>query len=71
MNIRSLFGLTEERLARCRDDVLVMHPGPMNRGVEIATTIADGPNSAILTQVSHGLAVRMAVLYLVSQARID
>ena len=64
-----LFGLTKPRLARCRDDVLVMHPGPMNRGVEIDASIADGPHSAILKQVSHGLAVRMAVLYLVTQSR--
>ncbi|MEM7808055.1 MAG: aspartate carbamoyltransferase catalytic subunit [Planctomycetota bacterium] len=67
----ALFGMTEERLARCRDDLLVMHPGPMNRGVEIATSIADGPRSAILDQVSHGLAVRMAVLYLVTRARVE
>jgi aspartate carbamoyltransferase catalytic subunit len=63
----ALFGLTRERLGRCRDDVLVLHPGPMNRGVEVESAVADGPQSAILEQVSHGLAVRMAVLYLVSQ----
>ena len=45
-----------------------MHPGPMNRGIEISSSIADGPNSGILTQVTNGLAVRMAVLYLVTQA---
>jgi len=64
----TLFGLNRDRLARCRRDVLVMHPGPMNRGVEIDSAIADGEHSAILTQVTHGLAVRMAVLYLVTQA---
>ncbi|MFT3788338.1 MAG: aspartate carbamoyltransferase catalytic subunit [Tepidisphaeraceae bacterium] len=64
-----LFGLTWDRFARCKKDVLVMHPGPMNRGVEIHNEIADGPNSAILKQVEHGLAVRMAVLYLVMQER--
>jgi aspartate carbamoyltransferase catalytic subunit len=63
-----LFGLTPERFARCKKDVFVMHPGPMNRGIEISSEIADGPNSGILTQVTNGLAVRMAVLYLVTQA---
>jgi len=62
----AFFGLTSERMARAKDDVLVMHPGPMNRGLEIDSAVADGPNSAILQQVSHGLAVRMAVLFLVS-----
>ena len=50
----------------CKPGVLVMHPGPMNRGVEIGSHIADGPQSGILKQVTNGLAVRMAVLYLVS-----
>lgn len=63
-----LFGLTTERFARCKGDVFVMHPGPMNRGIEIGSNIADGPNSGILTQVTNGLAVRMAVLYLVTHA---
>jgi aspartate carbamoyltransferase catalytic subunit len=58
------FGLTEERLRRAKKDVLVMHPGPMNRGVEIASEVADGPCSVILDQVTNGVAVRMAVLYL-------
>ena len=62
-----LFGLTWDRFQRCRKDVLVLHPGPMNRGVEIHNEIADGPSSGILQQVENGLAVRMAVLYLVSQ----
>src|SRR5580704_1205968 len=62
------FGLTHERFARCKKDVFVMHPGPMNRGIEISSSIADGPQSGILTQVTNGLAVRMAVLYLVTQA---
>ena len=66
-----LFGLTPQRFARCKSGVLVMHPGPMNRGIEIASAIADGPQSAILKQVENGLAVRMAVLYLVSQVRSD
>ncbi len=58
------FGLTEERVRRAKKDVLVMHPGPMNRGVEIASEVADGPFSVILDQVTNGVAVRMAVLYL-------
>jgi len=61
-----LFGLTSERMQRCKKDVFVMHPGPMNRGIEISSQIADGPHSGILTQVTNGLAVRMAALYLVS-----
>ncbi len=59
-----LFGLTEARLAHCKPDILVLHPGPMNRGLEISSAVADGPKSAILQQVANGLAVRMAVLYL-------
>ena len=62
-----LFGLTQERFQRCKSNVFVMHPGPMNRGIEISSGIADGPHSGILTQVTNGLAVRMAVLYLVTQ----
>jgi aspartate carbamoyltransferase catalytic subunit len=64
----AMFGLTWDRFQKCKPDVLVMHPGPMNRGVEIQSDIADGPNSVILQQVTNGLAVRMAVLYLVVQA---
>ena len=60
------FGLTPERLRRAREGVIVMHPGPMNRGVEIASDVADGPYSVILEQVTNGVAVRMAVLYLLA-----
>ncbi|HET7707454.1 MAG TPA: aspartate carbamoyltransferase catalytic subunit [Thermoanaerobaculia bacterium] len=60
------FGLTPERLRRAKEGVVVMHPGPMNRGVEIASDVADGPYSVILEQVTNGVAVRMAVLYLLS-----
>lgn len=63
-----MYGLTWDRFQRCRKDVFVMHPGPMNRGIEIQSEIADGPQSGILQQVTNGLAVRMAVLYLVTQA---
>jgi aspartate carbamoyltransferase catalytic subunit len=58
------FGLTAARVARAKPDAIVMHPGPMNRGVEIASDVADGPRSVILEQVANGVAVRMAVLYL-------
>lgn len=64
-----LFGLTAERLHRARPQLLVMHPGPMNRGLEIESSVADGPNSTILEQVSNGLAVRMACLFLTVQAQ--
>jgi len=60
----SLFGLTRERAARLKPDCLIMHPGPINRGVEIDSDVADGSRSVILDQVNNGLAVRMAVLYL-------
>jgi aspartate carbamoyltransferase catalytic subunit len=58
------YGLTEARVKRARKDVLILHPGPMNRGVEIASEVADGPYSVILDQVTNGVAIRMAVLYL-------
>jgi len=61
-----VFGVTRERLARAEHDVLIMHPGPMNRGVEIDSDVADGPHSVILNQVTNGVAVRMAVLYLLA-----
>jgi aspartate carbamoyltransferase catalytic subunit len=62
----NVFGMTAERVRRAKPDVLIMHPGPMNRGVEIASDVADGPYSVILDQVANGVAVRMAVLYLLS-----
>jgi aspartate carbamoyltransferase catalytic subunit len=61
-----LFGLTVERLKKTKDGVLIMHPGPLNRGVEIAPEVADGPYSLILDQVTNGLAIRMALLYLLT-----
>jgi aspartate carbamoyltransferase catalytic subunit len=63
------YGLTTARLARARPEAVVMHPGPMNRGVEIASDVADSPRSLILEQVSNGVAVRMAVLYLLLTGR--
>jgi len=64
-----LFGMNGERLRRCKPDVLIMHPGPVNRGIELAADVADGPHSSILRQVTNGLAVRMAVLFLCQQAQ--
>jgi len=61
------FGLTEEKLSVARPDAIVMHPGPINRGVEIDSQVADGPRSVILQQVSHGIAVRMAVMSMAMQ----
>jgi aspartate carbamoyltransferase catalytic subunit len=58
------FGLTKEVMAKAKKDILIMHPGPINRGVELAPEVADGPYSVILEQVSNGVAVRMAILYL-------
>ena len=63
---RSLFGLTTERFKCLKKDAIVMHPGPINRGVEIDSEIADHPRSTILDQVTNGLAVRMAIMFLVS-----
>lgn len=62
------FGMNSERMRRCKSDVLIMHPGPVNRGIELAADVADGENSSILRQVTNGLAVRMAVLFLCQQA---
>lgn len=62
----NVFGMTRERAALAKPDAIVMHPGPMNRGVEIASDVADGPSSVILEQVANGVAVRMAVLYLLA-----
>jgi aspartate carbamoyltransferase catalytic subunit len=62
----NVFGMTAARVSRAKPDVIIMHPGPMNRGVEIASDVADGPYSVILEQVANGVAVRMAVLYLLA-----
>jgi aspartate carbamoyltransferase catalytic subunit len=66
-----MYGLNNARLAKAKDDVLIMHPGPINRGVEIAYDVADGPYSIILDQVTNGVAVRMALLYLVTGGARD
>ena len=67
----SLFGLTHARLAKTKPEALIMHPGPMNRGVEIESEIADGDRAVILEQVTNGIAVRMSVLYLVNGGKAE
>jgi aspartate carbamoyltransferase catalytic subunit len=62
------YGITQERLEKAKKNIVVMHPGPVNRGIEISSAVADGANSVILEQVTNGIAVRMAVLFLVAQA---
>jgi aspartate carbamoyltransferase catalytic subunit len=66
-----VFGVTRARLERAGRDVLILHPGPMNRGVEIDSDVADGPFSVILDQVTNGVAIRMAVLYLLSGGKAE
>ena len=66
-----LYGLTEERLSVAKPDVIVMHPGPINRGVEIASEVADGARSVILEQVTYGIAIRMAVMSMAIGARAE
>lgn len=61
---REFFSLTEEKIKVAKDDVLIMHPGPVNRGIELPTALADGQRSIILDQVTNGVAIRMAILYL-------
>jgi len=62
------YGITRERLNKAKKNIIVMHPGPINRGIEMSSRVADGANSVILEQVTNGIAVRMAVLFLVAQA---
>ncbi|MCK5451116.1 MAG: aspartate carbamoyltransferase, partial [Candidatus Omnitrophica bacterium] len=65
------FGLTVERMRKAKPDILVMHPGPINRGVELSHDVADGKYSVILDQVTNGVAVRMAVMFLLSQVKSE
>lgn len=65
------WGLTRQNLAGARQDVLIMHPGPVNRGIELAPEVADGPYSVILDQVANGVAIRMAVLYLLAGGKVE
>ena len=67
----SLFSLNEKRFKKAKTGVMIMHPGPINRGVEIDSSLADSPNSVVLEQVANGLAVRMAVLFLVNGGNSD
>ncbi|MCX5709368.1 MAG: aspartate carbamoyltransferase catalytic subunit [Candidatus Omnitrophica bacterium] len=62
------YGITEERLEKAKKNIVIMHPGPINRGIEMSSEVADGANSVILEQVTNGIAVRMSVLFLVAQA---
>lgn len=66
-----IWGVTSKRLAAAPRDVLILHPGPMNRGVEIDSDVADGPHSVILDQVTNGVAIRMAVLYLLAGGQLE
>ena len=64
------YQVNDDRLAKLKKEITIMHPGPINRGVEITSSIADGPHSIILNQVENGVAIRMAVLYLLA-SKID
>ena len=66
-----LYGLTDERLENAKSDAIVMHPGPINRGIELDSAVADGPRSVILHQVNYGIAVRMAILSMAMQSQAD
>ena len=66
-----VFGVTSERLSRAPKDLVILHPGPMNRGVEIDSDVADGEHSVILPQVTNGVAIRMAVLYLLAGGQAE
>jgi aspartate carbamoyltransferase catalytic subunit len=68
---RGRYGLDLEKLSKLKENVLIMHPGPINRGIELASDVADGPRSVILEQVTNGVAVRMAVLYLLGGGEYD
>ena len=67
----TVFGMTAERMQRAKPDAIIMHPGPINRGVEVSSEVADGPFSVILEQVANGVAIRMAVLYLLAGMETD
>ncbi|MCF7869569.1 MAG: aspartate carbamoyltransferase catalytic subunit [Candidatus Omnitrophica bacterium] len=69
LNYFKNYGINQERIEKTNKDIVIMHPGPINRGIEISSEVADGLNSVILDQVTNGIAVRMAVLYLISGAR--
>ena len=64
-----MYGINKQLLSEMKDELLIMHPGPMNRGVEISSDVADSPQSIILDQAQNGVAVRMAILYLLAGRR--
>jgi aspartate carbamoyltransferase catalytic subunit len=66
-----LYQLNAERLRRAKPDAIVLHPGPMNRGIEISPEVADGPQSCVLEQVTNGIAVRMALLFLLTGSAVE
>ncbi len=68
---KRLYGLTSERLDKLGKDIVIMHPGPINRGVEITSEVADSNNSIILDQVENGVAIRMAVIYLLAKKNFN
>ena len=68
---RNLFGITTERLSRHKKELVIMHPGPMNRGVEIDSSVADSDQAIILNQVLNGVASRMAILYLLLGGKLE
>jgi aspartate carbamoyltransferase catalytic subunit len=68
---RRYFGIDKERLSKARKPLVIMHPGPINRGIELSSDVADGPHSVILDQVTYGVAVRMAVLYLLGGGQVE
>ena len=70
-NIKKNYGLTMDRLEKVNKDIVIMHPGPINRGVEISSEVADSNNSIILDQVENGVATRMAVIYLLAKKNFD
>ena len=68
---KQYYGLTKKRLDKLNKDIVIMHPGPINRGVEITSEVADSKNSIILDQVENGVAIRMAVIYLLAKKNIN
>ena len=68
---KRMYGLTSERLDKLGKDIVIMHPGPINRGVEITSEVADSNNSIILDQVENGVAIRMAVIYLLAKKNFN
>jgi len=70
-NQLNLYGLNNQRLSKLGHDIIIMHPGPINRGVELTSEIADSKNSIILDQVENGVAIRMAIIYLLAKQKFN